>query len=147
MGATNDGSRGFGIENAERVRLATAISPVIPIFTYKSPNFKRHCEGAISVGNEVIHTILDEKEFYEALGYEGAKVQSITFDEYIWERFTRDGAQRTKHCMQVQLNAYLYKHSSKFKEVYGDAYMKLIDDNNFICVDDVSALCNSCAHL
>ena len=147
MSATNDVSKGFATENADRMRLATAISPAIPIFTYQSPNFKRHCEGAISVGNEVIHTILDDKEFCEALGYKGAKDQNITFDEYIWERFTRNGAQRTKHCMQVQLNAYLHKHSAKFKELYGDAYRKLISDNNFICVDDVSALCDSCAHL
>ena len=147
MSATIDVSKGFATENADRMRLATAISPVIPIFTYQSPNFKRHCESAISIGNEVIYKISDEKEFCEALGYKVGKDQNITFDEYIWERFTRDGAQRTKHCMQVQLNAYLHKHSAKFKELYGEAYRKLISDNNFICVDDVSALCDSCAHL
>ena len=147
MSATNDDELGVDLKGAERIRIATAISPAIPIFAYEPANFKKHCEGTIRMGNEVIHAIFDDREFGEALGYKGAKVQNITFDEYIWERFTRDGAQRTKHCMQVQLNAYLYKNSAKFKELYGDAYRKLVSDNNFICVDDISAHCDSCAPL
>jgi hypothetical protein len=49
--------------------------------------------------------------------------------------------------LQVQLNAYLYKHSAKFNELYGDAYKKLIGDGSFICIDDISAICDSCAQL
>ena len=147
MHAKNKGVNSIDLENAEKIKLTSAISPVIPIFTYESPNFKRHCDGSISVGKEVIYTILDDKEFGEALGFKGFKEQNITFDEYIWERYTIDGAQRTKHCMQVQLNAFLFKHSTKFKDLYGAAYKKLIADNNFICIDEINALCDNCAHL
>lgn len=147
MGARKEGGDSIGKDCAEPMRLTTAISPTIPIFSYEPPNFKRHTEGAINIGNDAIHVILDDKEFSETLGYKGVKEQNITFDEYIWERFKKDGAQRTMHCLQVQLNAYLYKHSSKFKELYGNVYKELVEDNNFVCINDISAICDSCAQL
>lgn len=145
MSANNSEHISVKIINAKTIKQTTETPPEIPIFTYQPSNFKKHSDGTISVANEVIHTILDDKEFYESLGYQCCKERNATFDEYIWERYSKDRAQGTKNCMQTLIRAYLYKHSKKFRELYGDAYEKLIDcDSNFVCIDYVSGFCDSC---
>ncbi len=100
----------------------TAISTSIPVFTYEAANFKRHQVSAIRAGDVFVHTIEDANAFREALGYTGTLVQKLTLEEYIWERYVKDGASKSQHCLQVRLNAYLFKHSSEYRRIYGDAY-------------------------
>lgn len=133
--------------NAVNIHPKVATFSTIPIVTYIAANFKRHSEAVLTVGKVVIYEIADLAEFGNALNYRGALEGIASLDEFIWERYTRDGAQRTKHCMQIKVNAYLYKKSVNYVRLYGDAYRKMINESNFACIDDVRAICDSCAHL
>jgi hypothetical protein len=146
MNATNDDGKTISLTNTQKSYLPTAQSS-IPIFSYVPPNFKSRSTGVIKVGDLVVYEIADEHKFGMAFGYRGAVAEKATLDEFIWERYTSNSAQRTKHCMQVQINAYLNKHSAIYKHIYGDAYRKMIDESSFACIDDISAICDSCAHL
>jgi hypothetical protein len=147
MDTIDDDSKDANFENPQKTKFTITQSSILPIFSYNPPNFKTHSTGLIKVGDFIVYEIADEGKFGMALGYMGGLKNNATLDEFIWERYTRDGALRTKHCMQVQVNAYLYKHSAIFKHKYGDAYKKLMAENSFVCVDDINATCDSCVHL
>lgn len=99
----------------------------IPEFGYNlsSPSLPHY--GCIFSGDDVYHQVSNFAEFYEALGYnpEMAKTPLLP-DEFIWERYVRDGAVKSAKCLRVQIAVYLHKHSAKFNAKFGRAYDEMI---------------------
>ena len=100
--------------------------------------------GWITLSGERVHLVTSFDEFYAALGYSDEVGQAeLLPDEYIWERYTRDGAVKSAHCLQVQVAAYLHRKSAKFNEEFGSAYEGMkgkcisddIDSSDSHCVD------------
>ena len=126
-------------------------TPSLPNLQYhlSSPSAKDF--GWITVCGERVHLVTSFDEFYEALGYTDVVGKTeLLPDEYIWERYTRDGAVKSAQCLQVQVAAYLREHSAKFNAVFGHIFDTIIskctsdhiDSNDAHCVD-----CPSHPHL
>ncbi len=101
--------------------------------------------GWIVAGNERVHRVGDQDEFYRALGYTDEDRHAGKLpDEYLWERYTRDGAVKSAKCLQVQIAAYLHKKSGKFKEQFGHAFDTIIGKCTSDDIDSNDALCVDC---
>jgi len=117
----------------------------IPLFQYDPPKVGQRTFGTISVGHEIFHNILEMDDFYKALGYDNsARRKQISGEEFIWERYRRDGAKKNKHCLQVQIQVYLYKNASKFRQLYGDAYCSILGKCTSSIVDYNDKHCSNC---
>lgn len=83
-------------------------------------NFHLANFGFIEVDGEAIHRIKDTRQFYEALGYsEEAHQRGISHDEFIWEKYTKRGSEKSSDCLTAKLISYLKIHSAEFVEKYG----------------------------
>ena len=117
----------------------------IPLFQYDPPKVGRSTYGAITVARYIFHQIEDMDAFYAAMGYnEAAKTSGLGGDEFIWDRYTRDGAKFSKHCLQVQFAAYLHKYSTKFKVLYGQTYAAMVGKCTSSDIDDNDQHCANC---
>ena len=92
----------------------------IPFFSYASPKSKYNC-WHIDVKDEIFHYIVDPSEFFDALGYKSNLNIGMLPDEFVWERYIREKAIMSPHCIQMQICVYLQKHSLAFKMSYGSA--------------------------
>jgi hypothetical protein len=117
----------------------------IPLFKYQlsSPNIATN--GWISLGGVSYHHINNFDEFYAALGYTNTHHRSgVPIEEFIWERYTRDGARKNRQCLQTQITNYLYKNSEKFSAEYGQAHQQLINICTAECFDSSDNQCVAC---
>lgn len=93
-------------------------SPVIK-FNCNNPNLWNF--RYIEIDGDAIHYIADIGKFFEALGY-SADLQSrgILPDEFLWDKYTKSGSEKSSYCLQAKLIEYLKIHSAKFVAVYGN---------------------------
>lgn len=116
----------------------------IPLFQYDLPKAGRKF-GTLTVAHEIFHEIRDTKDFYTALGYgEEAKNIGLMDNEFVWERYIRDGAKMSKQCLQWQISIYLHNHSSIFNELYGYVYDALLAKCGLTVIDVNDLHCAKC---
>lgn len=118
----------------------------MPFFKYIPPKPVRGDLGRIVVGAETFHRIGNPKEFYAALGFtpDLAKRNWLP-EEFVWDRYSRQGASKSQHCLQAQIVAYLYGKSTEFRERYGHAHDQMIGKCNSDCMDDSDEHCFKCS--
>jgi hypothetical protein len=118
----------------------------LPLFKYSiGSKVGKYVSGNIAVGHEIIHQFDNFDLFYGALGYSAAEKREFSApDEYIWERYTRDGARMSAHCLQIQIATYLYRHSRTFVERYGKAYESAIGQCGSTVIDGNDRHCANC---
>ena len=108
----------------------TATSPAppgLPKIRYNLSAPGRSDYGYIEIRGDLIHRIGDIDLFYRTLGYtEEIRKSHILPEEFIWDRYTRDGAIKSRHCLQLHIATYLLHHSAQFREEYGLAYEALL---------------------
>jgi len=123
---------------------STATGTAIPRFEYNLSDARKSHYGCITAGAQVFHRVSNVDEFFAALGYGGEiRKKGLLHDEFLWNRYRRDGAPKSAQCLQVKIAAYLHKHSEKFKTEFGPAYDKMtgkcisdhIDNRDDDCVD------------
>jgi hypothetical protein len=103
--------------------------------TDKIPHFKFHIKtsankfsGRIELKGEVIHTITDFGEFYNACGYtKGMAKKGILPDDYIWETFFQNTGKNCTSCFQLHLIEYLLKYSETFTKKFRHKCDELIE--------------------
>jgi hypothetical protein len=80
----------------------------------------RHYQyGYIMLGNEKVHHIGDQHEFYKALGFNDEILKTgLLPEEYIWNQYHKDKSEKSEVCLQIKIIEYLYKHSPTFKKNY-----------------------------
>lgn len=123
----------------------TQISDRIPLFQYHAPGMGPRRYGVISVGNGILHQIRDMGAFYRAMGHgQGERDKELCGDEFVWERYIRDGAPMSRQCLQVQIAAYLATHSEDFMNLYGAAYREMIGKCDSDDIDGGDSHCSQC---
>lgn len=119
--------------------------PSIPRLQYHLSSPSSPLYGWITVAGEKVHRVADFKEFYRALGHtEEIRRTGWAADEFLWERYTRDGAVKSEQCLQSHIAAYLNKHSAKFKAEFGREYDEMIGKCVQDCIDNGDAHCVDC---
>lgn len=136
--------------NAERrsdgAMSSAAPSKDIPTFNFVLSNPRHRNYRCISAADEVFHRISDVDQFFAALGYtKEMQKNSVIVDEFIWERYTRDGAVMSAQCFQAHIAAFLHRHSAKFRELYGEAYALTTGKCSSGCIDGSDAHCADCS--
>jgi len=132
-GLPNDGAGAFAAVSA------------FPLFHYEPRKIGQRPFGAITVAHETFHKVDDADEFYKAMGYdEVAKNKGLSGEEFLWDRYTRDNAKMSRHCLQVQIQAYLYKHSAEFRALYGSAYKATTGECQAVELDAADRHCAHC---
>ena len=117
----------------------------IPLFDYDPPKVGRHNFGTIRLGDEIFHNISNMEDFYIAMGHdESARRKHPSGEEFIWERYTRDNAKMSKHCLQIQIQVYLHKNSTKFRELYGHKYDEMLGNCSSKVVNNNDKHCANC---
>ena len=87
-------------------------------FSYRHLN-----NGLITVGDEVIHRIMDVDTFYNELGYtDSMRNIGLSFDEFIEFEYRNDNCNKPKVCLQAKIVNYLIKYSSTFLKKYAGQY-------------------------
>ncbi|MDP2810506.1 MAG: hypothetical protein Q8O34_10205 [Rhodocyclaceae bacterium] len=118
----------------------------IPTFSFVLSNPRHRNYRCISAADEVFHRIGDVDEFFAALGYtKEMRKDSVIPDEFIWDRYTRDGAVMSAQCVQAHIVAFLHRHSAKFRERYGQAYALTTGKCFSDCIDGSDAHCADCS--
>ncbi len=124
---------------------APPFTPVLPRFKYDVPKVGGRPHGRIKVGYEVVHTIEDISVFYAALGYDkAAKDIGLAEEVFVWQRYTRDGSKKSRHCLQVQIANYLHTHASTFMAQYRRAYEAMLGQCNSPACDSNDPHCANC---
>lgn len=119
--------------------------PSIPHLQYHLSSPSSSLYGWITVGGEKVHPVPNHDEFYRALGYtEEIRRTGLAADEFLWERYRRDGAVKSEQCLQCQIAAYLNEHSAKFKAEFGREYDEMAGKCVLDCIDNGDAHCVSC---
>jgi hypothetical protein len=117
----------------------------IPIFKHDTPRVGRHKHGSLKVGGNMFHKIADMNAFYAAMGYDkNARERGLCGEEFIWDRYIRDGSKMHKHCLQPRISDYLYKHSVEFKGLYGKAFVAMFGKCALIVIDSTDQHCSAC---
>ena len=116
----------------------------IPRFKFIAPRAVRGGLGIIAIGDTVFHSISNIAAFYAALGFNPGVNDGLPPEEFIWERYTRDGASKSPSCMQVQIATYLHTHSAEFVKLYGRAYDAVIGKCDSAEIDDADEHCLNC---
>ena len=98
----------------------------IPDFKFMPPRVINNGFGSIAIGDGSFHHINNMGEFYAAVGVKDNGDGGLLPEEFIWDRYKRDGASKSTWCLQIQIANYLYTHSARFKELYGCAHDKMI---------------------
>lgn len=107
---------------------------LLPIFKCNIASINRAKPSGIYIGDMIYQRIENFGDFYATLGFRNNL--GLMADEFVWERYTRDGAKKSTKCFQYQIAVYLHKHSAKFREQYGSVYGKMIGKCDLDCVDD-----------
>ena len=132
-------------ENCATAHLYKHAHHNIPLFQYDPPKIGQRSHGVISVANVIFHYIISMQDFYTALGFDKSKKnKELCAEEFIWEQYRRENAKMSKHCLQIQIQIYLYNNSSKFRELYGQAYNELIGNCRSNNVDANDQHCANC---
>lgn len=119
--------------------------PSIPHLRYHLSTPYSSLYGWITAGGEKVHRVANYDEFYRALGYtEEIRRTGLAPDEFLWERYTRDGAVKSEQCLQSQIATYLNMHSAKFKAELGREYDEMSGKCVQDCIDNDEALCVDC---
>lgn len=119
--------------------------PSIPHLQYHPAFPSNPLSGWITAGGEKIHHVADFDEFYEALGYtEEIRRTGLAAEEFLWERYRRDGAVKSGRCLQSLIAAYLNEHSAKFKEESVREYDEMGGKCVLDCIDNDDARCLDC---
>lgn len=100
--------------------------------------------GSIAIGDGSFHHINNLQEFYAALGVNDNGIGGLLPEEFIWNRYTRDGAPKSALCLQIQIANYLYTHSARFKALYGCAHEKMMGTCQSEQIDDHDGHCLKC---
>jgi len=114
---------------SRRVAAGSPAAPLAPIpaFKYKLADGRQSHYGCILLEDQVFHCISDGDAFFAALGYTGEfRKSGLLLDEFLWERYQRQGAPKSAQCLQAQIAAYLHRHSAKFQKTFGRAYDETI---------------------
>ena len=123
---------------------AAGISP-IPKFEYNLSRPRQSHYGCIYAGDEVFCRIDDINGFFATLGYrEEIRKTGMMLDEFLWERYRRDGAAKSAQCLQVQIAVYLHRHSAKFMAEFGRAFEEMLGKCIAECIDNDDAHCLDC---
>ena len=94
----------------------------IPHFEFQLSH-RYHYNGLITVGDEIIHCIIDVNDFYNALGYtDEIRAAELCFDDYLWNEYRKEDSCKTEACLQSRLIEYLIKYSSTFIRKYAHQY-------------------------
>lgn len=116
----------------------------LPHFKFMPPRVANNGFGSLAIGDEAFHRINNLGNFYDTLGFKDKGGGALLPEEFIWDRYTSDGASMSPQCMQMQITNYLYTHSARFKEKYGCAYEKMIGTCKSEKIDDRDSHCAKC---
>lgn len=138
----------IGLRPIARTVESAPVAPLdcCPIMDLKfvAPRVSNGAFGNIAIGSESIHRINNIQEFYADLGYKADGAGGLLPEEFIWNRYIRDGASKSVRCMQSLIANYLYTHSASFKRLYGCAYEKMIGKCQSKDIDDSDDHCHGC---
>lgn len=130
--------------HTEGADAASAPLRSMPLFHYESLK-GAHKLDAIAVQHEIFHQINNMDDFSDALGNnKDAKNSRLFADEFIWDRYTRDGAKMSQHCLQSQISAYLHNNSAKFRVLYQNAFDTMLGKCNLSVIDGMDLHCAAC---
>lgn len=120
-------------------------TPSMPHLQYHISSPSNSLYGWITIGGEKVHRIGDFDEFFRALGYtDEIRRTGWAADEFLWERYRRDGAVKSEQCLQNRIAAYLNQHSAKFKAEFGREYEHMSGKCVLDCIDNGDAHCVDC---
>lgn len=104
----------------------------IPDFNYLSNHQHEHFRCIVYDG-VVMHRISNFDEFFKALGYsEDINATGVLPDEFVWDRYFRDNAAKSRQCLQTLITSYLYNHSERFRDEFGSEYADMLGK----CISD-----------
>lgn len=137
-----------GFKSISRLARSAPVAPTdcctIPDFKFMPPRVINNGSGGIAIGDGSFHHINNLEEFYAALGIKDNGGGGLLPEEFIWDRYTRDGASKSMRCLQIQIGNYLYTHSARFKELYGCAHEKMIGTCKSEQIDHRDGHCLRC---
>ncbi len=140
-----NGNVSWGIDVGHPTMALSHAPRSIPLFHYEPPKYGHSGAGSISVAHEVFHIIKNMDDFYAALGYDrSAKNRQLDGEEFVWERYRRDNAKMSVHCLQIQIQTYLYNNSKEFRELYGVEYRAKIGKCTSSIIDHNEKHCANC---
>lgn len=116
----------------------------IPDFKFLPPRVTNNGFGSIAIGGGSFHHINKMGEFYAALGFKDKNGDGLLPEEFIWDRYIREGASKSAWCLKMQIANYLYTHSARFKAQYGCAHDKMIGNCQSEQIDDRDGHCLQC---
>lgn len=117
----------------------------LPDFKFMPPRVINNGSGSIAMGDGSFHHINNLEEFYDALGVkDNGGGGGLLPEEFIWDRYTRDGATKSRWCLQMQIANYLHTHSARFKAQYGCALEKMIGTCTSEQIDGRDGHCSKC---
>jgi hypothetical protein len=117
----------------------------LPHFKHESPSVHSRHFGRILIGDQVFHQIDNAVQFHQTFGNECDGLQNSSFaEEFLWDRYRRDGAKMSQQCFSLQVAVYLRRYSRKFTESYVAAYEAMIGKCSLDCVDSADAHCAKC---
>lgn len=103
------------------------VAVAFPDFKFNLSQRQRKNFGWITANGEAFHYVSDINGFYAAMGYTKEHNRAAMMpEEFIWDRYSRDGARFSPHCLQVQVSSYLHEHSCRFGEKYWYLFAKMI---------------------
>lgn len=117
---------------------------VVPSLSYSAPTVVNGGSGSIAIGDSYVHRIADMEAFYAGLGFKQDASGRLSPEEFIWDRYRRDGALKCRDCLQIQLCHYLYTHSDYFKIFHGRAYEAKFGTCGLDCVATADEHCRKC---
>ena len=80
------------------------------------------------LGEESLCFIEDIDAFYKLLGYTDQKAKAgLLPEEFIWEEYINNSGYSV--CLQKHIMDYLYDHSPKFVEDYGEQYERFVEEH------------------
>ena len=127
---------------------AVPVTHEFPVFQYDPPRSGLRPFGAVTVGHAIFHPVHNADEFYETLGCDReAKSQGLLGEEFVWERYRRNGSKKSTHCLQARIRVFLHKHSEKFRKLYGKPYDATIGKCCAIEIDGRDKHCANCPML
>ncbi|MCK9387919.1 MAG: hypothetical protein M0Q22_05920 [Sulfuritalea sp.] len=145
MGCSSESTGADEMAVESRSGAAAAPLAAIPTFKYNLSDIRKSHYGCILADGEVYHRVGNANDFFTALGYtEKIRKSGLLLDEFLWERYNRNGAAKSEQCLQVQIAAYLHKHSANFRNAFGSAYQEMIGKCISDAIDNGDDHCLNC---
>jgi hypothetical protein len=113
-------------QNEICVDVATKGRAAIPLLRYDAPRHQNGWSASLKGSDGFFHRIEPMAEFYGVLGLTREASAETPPDEFIWERYIRDGAPLSLACLQSQYAVYLYGRCAEFRELYALSYEERI---------------------